>query len=121
MDSFPDPWVFVVMVLATVRLVHFILWDSLAGLSTDSNTRISRRLDAWAFDADGHDRAWLRGKIGTGLTCMHCVGGWIALAVVCVVAWSPPWQLGVEGAVTWLAVWGAQAFVSYADWRFVVD
>lgn len=121
MTELPDPWVFAVLAVAAARLVHFVLWDSLAGLSLDSGTKIAQRLDVWAFDQDGNDRGAVRGKIGTGLVCPYCVGGWLSLAVVSFYTWAPPWEIGRAGALTWVAVWAVQCVLSAADHKYLVE
>ena len=109
------------MALASARVTRFVLWDSLAGLAPDSGTRLSKRLDRFAFDEHGLDRSWWRGKVGVGLTCSWCLGGWVSLAVVCVWGWVWPWQLGRFGVVAWLAVWCVQGVLSALDHRWFVE
>lgn len=82
---------FIVVALAVFRLTRFFVFDSLVGAHPDSKSKFSRSLDRWAFtqDAKGDDRSWLRGKVGTLLTCPWCFGFWITVAVAAAWFWGP--------------------------------
>jgi len=73
--------VFVVLIAAAYRITRFFVIDSLIGFSTDSGSRMSVRIDAFAYDTGGKDRNWWRGKVGDLLTCTFCLGFWISAVV----------------------------------------
>lgn len=76
-----DPWAFLIVALAAFRVTRFVVFDSLVGAHPESGSRFSRWLDGWAWDAEGEDRSWLRGKVGTLLACPWCSGFWITAGV----------------------------------------
>lgn len=110
-----DGLVFLILCLASYRITRFVVWDSLMGAHPDSGSSFSRWLDGWAWKFDGSDRSWLRGKVGTGLSCPFCAGVWLSLVVVCVGLRLWPWALGVEGWLVVVAVAGAQSLFNLAD------
>lgn len=107
-----EPMVLIVLALAAYRITRFFVSDSLIGFGPDSGSRMSMRVDRFAYDSEGIDRSWLRGKVGDLLTCSYCLGFWVSLAVVC--AWTRvvPWDLGVQGVVYVFAVAGAQGYLN---------
>lgn len=71
---------FVLLSAAAFRLTQFFVFDSLIGANLDSGSRFADALDDFAYDTNGNDRTWLRGKIGDLLTCPWCLGFWISAA-----------------------------------------
>jgi hypothetical protein len=121
MTDYPTPWVFVIMVLASARLVHLLLWDSLIGTHPDANTELADRIQRFGWNPDRSPRSWWRAKLATLVTCPWCSGFWISLATVCVASSMWPWSLGHVGWITVGAVWAAQCVASALDYRFLVD
>ena len=109
-----DPWQFVVVVLAAFRVVRFVVFDKLVGAHLESRSKFSRRLDTWAYDQNGQDRSFVRGKVGDLLTCPWCIGFWISLAVWAAFWWGPEW---VQYATYAWAVAGAVALISAYERR----
>jgi hypothetical protein len=107
-----NPMVFVVLVLASYRITRFFVVDSLMGFGPDSGSQMSVRVDRFAYLPDGSDRSWLRGKVGDLLTCTWCFGAHVSWVVLCLWTRVWPWDLGVEGWVTALAVAGGQGFLN---------
>ncbi len=106
---------YVVVVLAAFRVTRFLVRDSLIGFAPDSGSKMSMRVDRFAYAEDGTDRTWLRGKVGDLLTCVWCLGFWVSAFVYVVAAVA----LGVWGEYpfAWhvVAIWavaGAQGFLS---------
>lgn len=120
MLTYPDPWPFALMVLASVALVKLFVFSSLIGSHLESGTGWSHWLEEFAFNEDGTDRGFLRGKFGTLLTCLHCSGGWLSLAVVCLFAQQWPWRLEWPGVLVWLAVWACQTGINRADHKWLM-
>lgn len=120
MTSLPDFWPFVVMVLASVALVKLVVFSSLIGSHLESGTGWSRWLDEFAFDENGNDKGFVRAKLATLLACLHCSGGWLSLAVVCLYAAQWPWRLEWPGLLTWLGVWTVQTFLNGADHKWMM-
>lgn len=106
---------YVVVVLAAYRITRFFVKDSLIGFGPDSGSKVSSRLDKWAYNDDGTDRSFLRGKVGDLLTCTWCLGFWVSLIVYVVAAVSlGEWAsqpLAFHG-VAIFAVAGGQGFLS---------
>jgi len=107
-----EPWQFVVIALAAFRLTRFFTLDSLIGANLDSGSKFSIALDAWAFDPEGTERGWLRGKIGDLLVCTYCIGFWISLG--CWWLWDRDFQHVREGLLVF-AIAGVQALLSKYD------
>lgn len=107
-----EPYGFVLLCLAAYRVTRFLVKDSLLGFGPDSGSRTSVRVDAFAYDDEGQDRSWLRGKIGDLLTCTYCLGFWVSLAALCGWLRLAPWELGVEGVVVVFAIAGVQGFLN---------
>lgn len=114
-----EPWAFVLVVLASWRLTRFVVYDSLIGGHLESGTKWSRRLDSWAFTAEGKDKNWVIAKLATLLSCTWCAGAWCSLLMVCLAVWHWPWELGYA---LWLIVWavaGGQAMLSAFSRKFI--
>ncbi len=79
-----------VMGLAAYRITRFIVFDSLIGADLGSGSRFSVWLTQFAYNSDGTDRSWLRGKIGDLLNCPWCTGFWVSVAVTAWWAFLPP-------------------------------
>lgn len=107
-----EPIELVVLALAAYRITRFFVKDSLMGFGPDSGSAMSVRVDHFAYDSDGNDRSWVRGKIGDLLTCTWCLGFWVSLAVVCAWTQTVPWELGTEGVLTAFGVAGAQGYLN---------
>lgn len=106
-----EPIELVVLALAAYRITRFFVKDSLIGFGPDSGSAMSVRVDRFAYDSDGNDRSWLRGKIGDLLTCTWCLGFWVSAAVVCAWTQTVPWELGIKGVLTVFGVAGAQGYL----------
>lgn len=105
----------VLLALATYRISRLIIFDSLVGTRVDSGTKLSRRIDEWAYNQDGTDKGFWRGKVGDLITCPHCLSFWISWSA-CSLWWGiRPW------AITWqqgLIVWAVAGIASLVwDWR----
>jgi hypothetical protein len=107
-----EPWSFVIVALAAFRLTRFFTLDSLVGANLDSNSAFSRVLDEWAYDEEGNERGFIRGKVGDLLSCPYCLGFWISLA--CWWLWTQDFEFVREG-LTVFAVAGAQSMCSKWD------
>lgn len=105
---------FVVVVLAAYRITRFLVKDSLIGFGPDSASRISVRLDRFAYDSEGNGRSWWREYVGDLLTCTWCLGFWVSLAVACTWLRLMPWELGIEG---WGVAWGVAGAQGYLNTR----
>lgn len=114
-----EPWVYVLLVFASFRVVRFVVFDSLMGSHLESGTKWSRRLDLWAFKEDGSDNGWWRGKVGTLLSCVWCVGAYASLLVVGLWAWEWPVWWTAKVWLSWLAVWAGQCMVSVASHKWI--
>lgn len=101
-----------ILALASYRITRFLVLDSLMGFGPDSGSGLSVRIDRFAYDEDGSDRSWWRGKVGDLLTCTWCLGFWVSLAVLCAWTTTVPWELGTEGVLTAFAVAGAQGYMN---------
>ena len=109
------PFQYAVVILAAYRLTRFFVKDSLIGFGPDSGSKVSVRLDRWAYNEDGGDRSFLRGKVGDLLTCVWCLGFWISAATytaasVALGVWSD--QPLIWHGVAIFAVAGGQGFLS---------
>lgn len=116
-----DPFAFVLVTLFAYRVTRFVVFDSLAGANLESRSKFSRRLDTWAFTQDGHDKSWVRGKIGGLLVCPFCIGFWISFASLGVYVWAAGFEVTswvMFGVWVW-AVAGAQSLVSIAERRLM--
>ena len=98
-----EPIQYVILIFAAYRLTRFFVRDSLIGFGDDSGSAMSVRVDAFAYNSEGIDRSWLRGKIGDLLTCVWCLGFWISAA--CYVAF-------VLATSSWSAIPNAVHFIS---------
>lgn len=72
---------YALLVLASYRITRFFVKDSLIGFGPDSGSDVSVRLDRWAYNDDGTDRSFWRGKAGDLLTCVWCLGFWVSTIV----------------------------------------
>lgn len=103
---------FIIISVAAYRITRFFTFDSLMGFNLTSDSKISVRVDRFAYDEDGSDRSWWRGKIGDLLGCPFCLGAHISWILVCLWFRVWPWELGVDGWIYAFAVMGVQAFLS---------
>jgi hypothetical protein len=106
---------YAVIVLASYRITRFFVKDSLIGFGPDSGSKVSVRLDQWAYDNDGADRTFVRGKVGDLLTCVWCLGFWVSAVVYTAAAvalgeWGGQ-PLAFHGIAVF-AVAGGQGFLS---------
>jgi len=76
-----EPLEFVIICLAAYRLTRFFVKDSLMGFGPDSGSRLSVRVDRFAYDSEGNGRSWWREYVGDLLTCTWCLGFWISAMV----------------------------------------
>ncbi len=107
-----EPLGFIIICLAAYRVTRFLVHDSLIGFGEDSGSRMSLRVDHFAYDNNGEDRNWLRGKIGDLLTCTWCLGFHVSWLATCAWLTLAPWELGIRGwAIAWAAA-GAQGFLN---------
>ncbi len=108
-----EPWEFALVALAAYRITRFIVVDSLLGRTASEDeprgSGLRLRLDQFAYDDEGEDRSWLRGKVGDLLTCSWCLGFWVSVATLA--AWTADVEW-LRWAVTGFAVAGAQGFVA---------
>lgn len=106
---------YALVVLAAYRITRFFVKDSLIGFGPDSGSAVSVKLDKWAYNDDGTDRSFLRGKAGDLLTCIWCLGFWVSLIVyVAAVVSLGEWNslpLVWHGIIVF-AVAGGQGFLS---------
>jgi len=72
---------FVILSLAAFRITRFLIKDSLLGFGPDSGSRLSVRVDRFAYLKDGTGRSWWREYLGDLLTCTWCLGFWISAGV----------------------------------------
>lgn len=116
MGGFPlslTEWV--ILSFAAFRFTQFFVFDSLMGFNPESGSKMSNRLDGFAYNKDGSNRSYVRGKIGDLLTCPWCLGFWLSTAtyllfVISTHSWSSTPILGhVLGA---FAVAGGQGFLN---------
>lgn len=121
------PFIAVAMVLCAYRLTQFFVYDSLIGFSPEAGSKMSDRIDRFAYwpnlnsplraETDGppgSDRSFFRGKLGDLLTCPWCLGfhlSWITYLafVIPLGAWSGTPLLVHLASV--FAVAGAQGFL----------
>lgn len=112
------PWAFFIVALAAGRITGFVVYDSLAGFNLGSGSKMSRRLDVWAWQSDGKSHpglgGWARDKIGNLLVCTYCIGWWITLACWAAWVWGPRWAEYV--LMAWAAA-GAQSMFNVIDHR----
>jgi hypothetical protein len=104
-----------VVALASYRVTRFLVRDSLIGFGPDSGSRMSMRLDRFAYTPEGEDRSYLRGKVGDLLTCVWCLGFWVSavtytVAAVALGAWGD--QPFAWHTVAIFGVAGAQGYLS---------
>lgn len=109
-----EPWAFIIVALAAFRITRFFVLDSLIGANVDSNSKFAMKLDAWAFDAHGEERGWLRGKVADLLTCTYCLGFWVTVATYA--AWLADFRYA-RTVIYVFAVAGVQAFLNHLDRR----
>lgn len=106
---------YALVVLAAYRITRFLVKDSLIGFGPDSGSKTSVRLDRWAYNEDGGDRSFLRGKVGDLLTCVWCLGFWVsAIVYVAAVVSLGEWDSIplVWHGIAIFAVAGGQGFLS---------
>jgi len=104
--------IFLLVSLASYRITRFIVFDSLIGADLGSGSRFSIWLTQFAYNSDGTDRSWARGKIGDLLNCPWCTGFWVSVAVT---AW---WVFLPAGALWFLVPWavaGTQGLLTQLD------
>lgn len=111
-----EPIEYVVLILAAYRITRFFVRDSLIGFGDDSGSAMSVRIDAFAYDSDGSDRSWIRGKVGDLLTCVWCLGFWISAAcyIAFIAATVENWReipLAVN-VISIFAIAGGQGYLS---------
>lgn len=102
----------VILILAAYRITRFFVEDSLIGAGPDSGSRFSIAVDRFAYDQNGSDRSFLRGKIGDLLTCTWCLGFHVSWVTVSLWLWTAPWDLGTQGWLYVFAVAGGQGFMN---------
>jgi len=117
----------VVLIAASYRVTRFLVEDSLFGFGPSSESRMSVRVDRFAyFDAtdsevlsgdrlDGEGRTWVREKIGDLLTCVFCLGFWVSAAVyMAFILATGSWGAAdpVVHGISVFAVAGGQAFLN---------
>lgn len=99
----------VLLSLAAYRITHFAIYDTLTGSNPETGTWWSKKVDKFAYNEDGSDRNWVRGKIGDLLTCPFCMSFWISGVLYGLWTWSVPWT--VEDPQKWIVtVFGVTAF-----------
>jgi hypothetical protein len=88
-----EPLEFVILCLASYRITRFFVNDSLMGFGPNSGSRLSVRVDRFAYRGDddpevlageaapGTGRSWWREYLGDLLTCTWCSGFWYSAAV----------------------------------------
>lgn len=106
---------YVVLILAAYRITRFLVRDSLIGFGPDSGSAMSVRVDRFAYDGDGNDRSFWRGKVGDLLTCVWCLGFWVSAIVYVAYAVAVGEWAGtplVAHGVAVFAVAGGQGFIS---------
>lgn len=103
-----------VLGLASYRITRFLVTDTLMGMGPDSGSWLSTKVDAFAYNPDGSNRSWWRGKIGDLLTCYYCLGFWVSCAGLAV--WTRTWPWTADQPGQWVllafAIAGVQSFVS---------
>lgn len=109
-----EPMTFVVVCLAAFRITRFLVKDSLMGFGPESGSRLSVRVDKFAYDENGTGRSWWREYVGDLLTCVWCLGAWVSLAVVCIVLRRTPDELGING---WTIAWAVAGVQGYLNTR----
>lgn len=102
-----------ILILAAYRITRFFVFDSLMGFNLASGSSAATWLDGWAYDEEGEDRSFLRGKVGDLLACPFCLGFWISAGL---------WLLWLAGPATYdspavafveiFAIAGGQALLS---------
>ncbi len=107
-----EPLAYVVLIFATYRITRFFVRDSLIGFSLESESRMSQRVDEFAYTPDGGNRSWWRGKVGDLLTCVWCLGFHVAWVTLCLWLQVWPWDLGVAGWIDAFAIAGGAGFLS---------
>lgn len=112
MQPSPDALALLVIALAAFRLTRFLVRDSLMGFGPESGSRMSVRVDAFAYDPEGLDRSYLRGKVGDLATCNWCLGFHVSWVLLCAWYQLAPWELGVQGWTVAFAIAGVQGFIA---------
>ena len=107
-----DVMTFVVLSFASYRATRFFVFDSLVGFNLASESQMSLRVDRLAYNEDGSNRSWLRGKFGDLLNCTFCLGAHISWVLVCLWFTAWPWELGVQGWIYAFGVMGVQAILN---------
>lgn len=122
-----DAITYAILILAAYRITRFLVNDSLFGFGPTSESRMSVRIDRFAyfdqtdeevqegFRLDGEGRSWLREKIGDLLTCTWCLGFWVSAAVyLAFVFATDSWDLAepVVHGISIFAVAGGQGFLN---------
>jgi hypothetical protein len=107
-------WAVFIIALAAYRLTRFLVFDSLFGFNLASRSRMSGRLDRWAYTTDGKDRTYWRGKLADLLVCPYCTGFWVTIGVWASWFYGPTW---LRVIVVLFAIAGVQAFLNHLDQR----
>jgi len=107
-----EPWQFIIVALCAYRLTRFFVFDSMLGANLESHSKFSQWLDVFAYNADGTDKSWVRGKFADLLVCPYCLGFWLSLGGWAAWTWGPSW---VPYVVTAWAVAGAQSMLNITE------
>lgn len=110
-----DPFVFILLSFCAYRVTRFFVDDTLIGFHENSESEVAGRLHGWARTPAGDDRVWWRGRTYDLLSCTYCLGAHLSWVLVCLWLRVWPWQLGVEGWLTAVALMGAQALLNAGD------
>lgn len=105
----------VILSFASYRITRFFVFDSLIGAHPESGSKQSARVDSFAYNHDGSNRNFVRGKIGDLLTCPWCLGFWISAACYLALVISTGGWAGVPLVVHLLGVFavaGGQGFLN---------
>lgn len=100
----PSLLLFVLGSFAVFRAAYFVTNDKLSESSRD--WLILKLVQA---PEGGLRKTGVRAKLAYLIGCPFCVGIWLSLALVCVLAGVWPWQIGWEGVLAWLSIAGGQA------------
>lgn len=122
-----DATTYAILIFAAYRVTRFLVEDSLIGFGPSSESRMSVRVDRFAYfneddpevtnqeRSDGEGRTWVREKIGDLVTCTYCLGFWVSAAVyLSFVFATDSWSLAepVVHGISAFAVAGGQGFLN---------
>ena len=122
-----DATTYAILIFAAYRGTRFLVEDSLLGFGPSSESRMSVRVDRFAYfneddeevmlgdRSDGEGRTWLREKIGDLVTCIFCLGFWVsAVTYLSFVFATDSWSLAepVVHGISVFAVAGGQGFLN---------